>query len=401
MKNYKILSLILILFTIVGCNTKPKGPSHLSVGRSKLIKSGLALDSIPHLKEAEKIAEDQSEARALLVIAYSQGLATKAAKSFGREAEFKQERTKRIAAMNEEEISKLIEILSVQSQIRKNGLNALAEKGTDAAVLIVDNIAKNAYPDANTNLLSVLVQIGSDAVDPILNGLNDTDVNPSAKIKLIRVIGDIGDNKALEKLDAIDRESMDDALRMEILTTLYKLGDKKHKAEITKGLTSDDVGVRRASAKAMKDFANVNENILISALNDSDTLVVSNIAKALSVHKTKNAVKPLVDILKSQHDKATKQTAINTLTDYTNAGAGLSKGLAKHLAEMLINQEVDSAEDRVRVVQLLKNDALVKQLNALRLVDDIDSKLYDYSQKYEDSSFVKTELNDLFEQIRK
>lgn len=401
MKNYKILALILILITIVGCNTKPKGPSHLSVGKSKLINSGLALDSISHLKEAEKIDEDQSEARALLVIAYSHGLATKAAQSFGREAEFKQERTKRIAAMNEAEISKLIEILSVQSQIRKTGLNALAEKGTDAAALIVDNIAKNSYPDAHATFLPVLVQIGSDAVDPILNRLNDTEVNPSAKIKLIRVIGDIGDKKALEKLDAIDRESMDSALRMEILTTLYKLGDEQHKPEITKGLTSDDVGVRRASAKAMKDITNVNENILISALNDSDTLVVSNIAKALSIHKTKNAVKPLVDILKSQHGKATKQAAINTLTDYTKTGAGLSRGLAKHLAEMLINQEVDSPEDRVRIVQLLKNDALVKQLNALRLVDDIDSKLYDYSQKHEDSSFVKTELNDLFERIRK
>lgn len=401
MKNYKILSLILILITIVGCDTKQKGPSHLSVGKSKLIKSGLALDSINHLKEAEKIDEDKSEARALLIIAYSHGLATQAAQSFGRVAEFKQERTKRIAAMNDAEISKLIEILSVQSQVQTNGLNALAEKGTDAAVLIVDNIAKNAYPDANANLLSVLVEIGSDAVDPILNRINDTEVNSSAKIKLIRVIGDIGDKKALEKLNGIDRESMDSALKMEILTTLYKLGDIKHKSEITKGLTSDDVGVRRASAKVMKDITNVNENILISSLKDSDTLVVSNIAKALSIHKTKNAVKPLVDILKSEHGKATKQAAINTLTDYTKSGTGLSRGLAKHLAETLINQEVKSAEDRVRIVQLLRNEALVKQLKALRLVDDIDSKLYDYSQKYEDSSFVKTELNDLFEQIRK
>ena len=150
MKNYKILALILILITIVGCNTKPKGPSHLSVGKSKLINSGLALDSISHLKEAEKIDEDQSEARALLVIAYSHGLATKSSTKFlGVKQNFKQERTKRIAAMNEAEISKLIEILSVQSQIRKTGLNALAEKGTDAAALIVDNIAKNSYPDAH------------------------------------------------------------------------------------------------------------------------------------------------------------------------------------------------------------------------------------------------------------
>ncbi len=183
MKNFRILSLILILIIIVGCDTKPKGPSHLSVGKSKLINSGLALDSINHLIEAEKIDEDQSEARALLVIAYSHGLATKAAQSFKREAEFKRERAKRIAAMNEAEISKLIEILSVQSQIQKNGLNALAEKGTDAAVLIVDNIAKNSYPDAHATFLSVLVQIGSDAVDPILNRLNDSDVNSSAKIK--------------------------------------------------------------------------------------------------------------------------------------------------------------------------------------------------------------------------
>ncbi|MCG9126210.1 HEAT repeat domain-containing protein [Candidatus Poribacteria bacterium] len=401
MKNYKILSLFLILITILGCNTKPKGPSHLSVGKSKLIKSGLALESINHLKEAEKIEEDRSEARALLVIAYSHGLATEAAKSFKREAEFIEERKNRIAAMDDTEINKLIEIISKQSQVQKSGLNALAEKGTEAAVQIVDHIVKKSYPDAQQILLSLLIQIGPDAVNPILDRINDAQINSSEKIKLISVIGDIGDKTALEKLQSIDTETMNSALRMEILTTLYRLGDEKHKSEITKGLTSDNVGVRRASAKAMRDITNVNENILISSLKDTDTLVVSNIAKALSVHKTKNAVKPLADILKSQHGKSTKQAVINTLTDYTKVKSDLSRGLAKHLAEMLINQEVSNAEDRVRVVQLLKNDSLVKQLKALRLVDDIDSRLYDYSQKYEDSSFVKTELNNLFEQIRK
>lgn len=401
MKKFTILPLILVLFTIIGCTPEPKGPSNLSVGKSKLINSGLAIDAVDHLLKAEieeKEEEDKSEARALLLIAYSHGLATGDAKRLGKETEYRKQRTERIAALNTEDIDKLLEILSKQSQIQKTGLEILADNGSDAAVAIVNIISNSTYPTAHADFISVLVQIGSNAIDPILDKITDTEISSSAKLKLIRVLGDIGDKKALDRLKSIDLTNMVAALKMEVLTTLYRLGENKYKSDIIDGLSSNEESVRRAAAKAMGSIRGVSETTLISSLKDSDSQVVTDIANALSVHKTKNAVMPLADILKSEYEAGAKQAVIQTLTAYTEAG--LSKGLAKYLSLMIINEEVSSSEDRVRIVQFLKHSALVKQLKAIRLIDDIDSQLYEYSQN-EQSAFVKTELNDLLELIRK
>ena len=399
MKKFTIISLILILLTSFGCNTNQKGPSHLSEGRKSLLNSGNAIEAVNLLVEAEKKEEDKTEPRALLVIAYSHALASDAAKAQGVEAEYKKQKTERIAALNDAEMNKMIEILSKRSVVQQNGFQALIEKGIDAAVLLVDNIAKGEYPDAHANFTSTLIQMRSNAVDPILDSITDTAVSSSAKTKLIRVIGEIGDKKAVERLKSVDMTNMDAALKMEISTTLYRLGEKRYKTEIIAGLTADEVGVRRAAAKAMANIENVNTNTLITALNDDDSQVVADIAKALSVHKTKNAVEPLVNIFKTEHSVKAKQAVLNTLAVYTEAGGDLRRGLAKRIALLLINKEVSSSDDRVRLVQFLKR-RLVKQLKAASMFDGLDVKLYEYSNE-EESTPVRTELNELLELIRK
>ena len=400
MKKLTIFPLILILFTCFGCDTKQKGPSHLSVGRDKLINSGLAVEAVNLLIEAENKEEDKTEPRALLVIAYSHALASGATKGQDFESEYKKQRTQRIAALNEAEINKMIEILNKRSQVQKAGFQALVEKGTDAAVLIIDTLDQGLYPDIHKNFISALEQMGTKAIDPILDSVADAEVNPAVKIKLIQVLGEIGDEKAVERLKSIDMTGMSDALKMAVYTTLYRLGVRKYNTEILAGLTANEVEVRRAAAKAMANLKNVNTNMLIAALKDDDSQVIIDIAKALSVHKTKDAVEPFVNIIKSEHSSKAKQAVLDTLAIYVEAG-GLTKRLASRLTYLLINKEVNSSDDRLMLVQFLKN-RMVKKLKASMLFDDeLEPKLYNYLQNEEESEFVKVELNELLNLIRK
>ncbi len=400
MKHFTFIPLILILFTCFGCDTKQKGPSHLKVGRDKLIESGLAVEAVNLLIEAEKKEEDKTEPRALLVIAYSHALASGATKGQDFEAEYKKQKTERIAALNEAEINKMIEILNKRSEVQQNGFQALVEKGTDAAVLIIDTLAQGLYPDIHKNFISALEQMGTKAIDPILDSVADTEVNPAVKMKLIQVLGEIGDEKAVKRLKSIDMTNMSDALKMSVYTTLYRLGDNKYKSEILAGLTANEVEVRRAAAKAMVNLKNVNTNMLITALKDDDSQVVADIAKALSVHKTKDAVEPFVNIVKSEHSPKAKQAVLNTLATYIEAGSGLTKRLASRLAYLLINKEVNSSDDRLMLVQFLKK-RMVRQLKASMLFDDeLEPKLYNYLQNDEEITFVKDALNELLNDIR-
>ncbi len=360
----------------------------------------MAVEAIEqHLIQAEKDEVEKAEPRALLVIAYSHALASDATKGQDYESEYKRQRAERIAALNEAEMNKMIELLSKQSQVQQNGFQALVDKGTDAATLLVSHLIAGTYSDAHGHFISILVKMKSDAVDPIINRITDSEIPPAVKMKLIRVLGDIGDKKAVETLKSLDTTNMPAALKMELYTTLYRLGDNKYKTEILTGLTTNDVEVRRAASKAMVNLNNVNTASLIKALKDEDAQVVTNITKALAVHKTKDAVGPLVDVIKSEHSKSATKEVLNTLSAYVEAGGELKKGIARRISLLLIEKEVSSSDVRYMLVSFLTGPDLIKQLKAAKLLDGLDSKLYDYAQE-EEAEFVKTKLNELLTKIK-
>ncbi len=401
MKNFLIIPLIIALFVSFGCGTERKGPTHLSVGKDKLINSGLAFEAVKLLKKAEQEEADKIESRALLIIAYSHGLATGDARQQGVEAEFKNQKAKRIRELTEIEMRKMLEVLKTPSRVQKNGLQALVEKGPDAAVLLVDSLAKGRYPKIHTDFYKMLGDIGSKAIEPILKQVADVTTPPTVQIKLIRVIGDIGDKKAIEPLKALHIENMDAALKMEINTTLYRLGEKNYKTVILKGLQADELTVRRAAAKAMANLSNVPAKTLIAGLQDSDTTVVTDIAIALEKHKTKDAVNPLVDILTSDHGEAAKKAALNTLTVYVDNKLTKGLGLASRISQLIIDQKVSDANDRLRLIKFLKHPAMLRQLRIAKLQsDDPSYKLYEYTRDVETNDLVKTALNELIDRIK-
>ncbi len=405
MKYFKIIPMMLILFVCFACETQQKGPSHLSVGKARLIQSGNPIEAVDHLIKAEKNEADRDEARALLIIAYSNALSSDAARIQKIDGEYKLQRRQRIAALTDAEMTKMIEILSKRSQVQQDGFQALADKGADAAVVILNHYADGTSPDAHKHFPSILTEMGADAVTPIMERITDAAITTENRIELIRVIGEIGDKKAVDGLKSIDLTGMSEAFKLDIYTTRYRLGDSSEKSKILSGLKSDDVDVRRASAKAMPHLKNVNTDTLINALKDEDFQVVADIAKALAIHKTKAAHQPLLNVFrstrapKSEDAVKAKQAILDTLATYTEAGGELRKGLAKSMALLLISQEVKSDQDRIRLANFLKN-RLSTQLKAVKRLDDLASKLHEYTNNVEDSEFVKNALKELLAEIK-
>ncbi len=398
MKKVVMIPLIVLLITSLGCETKQKGPSHLSVGKSKLIDSGRALEAVEHLEKAEQEEVNKVEPRVLLLIAYSHGLASGSAKIHGVEAKFKNQRAQRIAELTDTEMKNLLQVLSTKSRVQKDGLQLLVDKGPEAAALILESLSKGRYPGLHTNFTEMLVQMETAGLDMILEKLTDETTPATVKVKLVRVLAEIGDEKAIAALKSLQKAPMAPALAMEISTTLYQLGEESYKTELIEGLSHSDVDVRRAAAKAMVSISEVSPKILIEKLQDSDAQVVTALVEALAVHRDAAAVDALVNILTSELNKDAKQAAIDTLEVYGENK--LARGLAKRITTLLTGGTVSNAENRLHLVQLLKREPFQKQIKAIKLIDDLDYKLYEYYQKVEKSELVKTSLKQLLDTLQ-
>ena len=398
MKKVVIIPLVVLLLVGVGCETKQKGPSNLSVGRSKLIDSGNALEAVDHLEKAEQEEVNKLEPRALLVIAYSHGLSTGSASSHGVEAKFKNQREQRIQALTEAEIKQILQILSTPSRVQKDGLQALVDKGPEASVIILDSLIKGRYPSLHANFAEMLIQMGTDGLDSVLAKLTDEATSPAIKVKLVQVLAGIGDTKAIDALKAVQRGTSEADLAMEINTTLYQLGEESYKEEIISGLSHSDVEVRRAAAKAMTNISDVPSKTLIAGLKDTDSEVVASLVEALAVHRDADAVDELVRILTGELSKDPKQAAINTLDVYGQNK--LARGLAKRITMLLIGGTVSEADNRLHLVQLLKREPFRKQIELTELYDNLEFKLYEYQREKEQSELVKTSLKQLLDALQ-
>lgn len=400
MKKVIIVPLLILLLASFGCETKQKGPSNLSVGKSKLIDSGNALEAVGHLEKAEEEEANKLEPRALLVIAYSYGLSTGDANRGGDEAKFSNQRDQRIKALTEAEMKRILQVLDDRpSQVRKAGLQALVDKGAEAAVLILDSLAKGRYPSLHADFTQwVLVDMGSESLDLILARLTDETTPLAMKGKLVQVLAEIGDAKAIEALKTLQTDIMEPGLIMEINTTLYQLGEESYKKDIIAGVSHSDVKVRRAAAKAMVGIKNVSPKTLIAELRDEDSEVVAALVEALAVHKDAAAVDGLVNILTSELSKDPKQASIETLDIYGQDK--LARGLAKRITVLLIGGTVSDANNRYYLVQLLRREPFKKQIRALKTIDDMASKLHEYRDSSEQADLVKSALTQLLDELQ-
>ena len=386
-----------LLILLVGCEPKQK-IDHLKVGRQQLLNSGLAIDSIKHLKQAEIDELDKAPPRGLLVLAYTHALSTGAAKTQGLEPEFKSERAQRLAALGNEEIEYLLQILVRRSRLQKDAIQVVVDKGVDALPVLIGALGQADFLNLHGDIVEMIYQIGSDGLGLMVDAIQSADTSTEVQIELVRLVGRIGEPQGLEDLETIHKNTEDAGLQMEISVTLYRLGKHEYSAAIIKGLTDDDVNVRRASARAMIHLSDYPVAKLIKALQDADNEVVTHAAQAFQNKPDPQAIAALTSVLTGTADNAAKQAASEALR--IHAEQKLAKGLTTQLIKALISGNIPNVEDRLRILQLLRKEALLNQIKVTVLVDP--QLIYDldqYLKQTETHEMVKGELRRILDQL--
>jgi HEAT repeat protein len=390
----KKLLLILLLIGVAsfGCRQE-QVITQLEVGRSKLLNAGLSLEAVGHLERAEHEEKNKVEPRALLILAYSNAISTGAAKTHNVEARYQTERDRRVGELGEFEMKKILQILGERHRVQKDAIQVLVDKGAPAVPFVLEDLVKDRYHSVHGDFVQILQGIGSPAINDILKAAGDSNTPPSVKILLVRIVGNIGDASAATGLEALQNATTDEGLKMEVNTALYLLGDGGSEGKIVEGLTDANPTVRRAAAKSMMFLKEHPTDKLVAALGDSDDTVRMDVAKALRKYPDAGAVDGLVAILTDGSSLSTKQVAIDTLNQY--AENGMADGLAGRLIVLLANPEVVNHEDRLRIVQLLKKPALLKQIQEADQYDNLPHKLDLYFRETETNDMVKDALNEL------
>ena len=196
----------------------------------------------------------------------------------------------------------------------------------------------------------------------------------------------------------IRSNSEEAGLKLEISVTLYRLGKHEYSTAIVKGLGDDDVNVRRAAARAMIHLSSYPVDKLLKALQDTDNNVVTYAAEAFQNRPDSQAVAPLTEVLTSTADNAAKQAAVEALR--VHAEQKLARGLTTRLIKMIISGKVEGAEDRLRMLQLLRKDEMTEQIKVAALVNpQLAYDLDQYLRQKETHEMVKGELRWLLSEL--
>ena len=396
--------MILLLIGVVsfGCQQK-QVITQLEVGRSKLLNAGLTMEAVSHLERAEVEEVNKVEPRALLIIAYSNAISTRAAEMFNVETRFQSERARLLNQLGEFEIKKILEILGERHRIQKDAVQVLIDRGAPVVPFVLDNLVKDRNREAHDDFFQILKQIGGEGVDTILETVSDSATPIAVKVKLIRTVGEIGDATATAGLEQLHNSIGDEGLKMEVDTALYLLGHPEYKEKIIAGLSDANVVVRRAAAKALVSLNDAPTTKIVEALKDVDDTVRMDAAKALQKYHDASAVDNLIAALNSGADSEPKQAAkmkqaaMDTLHLY--AEKGMADGLAARFIELLTNSEVTDHENRLRMVQLLKKPVLIKQVEEADQYDNLPHKIFQIYEA-ETNDMVKDELIKLLDVIK-
>lgn len=404
MKKFSTLLIFLILVVSLGCE-QDQPITQLEVGRKKLLGAGLSIEAVDHLKRAEteeaKTPAEKVEPRTLLLIAYSYAIDTGHAKTLeseipGLEARYKQARSERIAELSNTEMKKILQLLAERHRTQDATIQILVDKGADAVPVLVEYLGIRRYMVLRPDLIEMIYQIGSEGLDHLTAALSDAQTSSEMKSTLAQLIGRINDPRAIPALEAIQSGSSP-GLKMEVNIALYNLGKQEYRTEIISGISDNDVAVRRAAAQAMLRLDNPPVDELVNALSDSDAWVRMYAAQTLEQYPTEKAIDQLIEVVANDADENAREAAAKALI--VHGGQDFGKGIARQLIKVL--PTVSEPKDRIRIVLILKKEALVEQIkNAPREHDDnIELDIYYYFQNEEQNDMVKEEINMLLNDL--
>ena len=236
------------------------------------------------------------------------------------------------------------------------------------------------YKDSSVRkeAIEALVDIGKPAVEPLIDALNDKDIN--IQLLAVESLGKIGDERAIEPLIKAFKDGMS-LVRSAAVVALRKFKDTRAVETIIKALKDSysDVQINAAwSLAALKDTMAVEP--LIENLKDRDSEVRKAAAYALGEIGDSRAVEPLIEAIKANKansvywvygasDALTKiigRKAVTSLNKALKAASSLKKALKEKDRE--IKREVH--ETKKKEIRCSKCGKIIGQL-ATSIAEDI------------------------------
>ena len=137
---------------------------------------------------------------------------------------------------------------------------------------------------------------------------------------------------------------------------------------------------------------------LVNSLSDSDAQVRMYAGQTLEKYPTANAIDRLIEMVAYDTEEGVREAAAKALI--VHGGQEYGKQVAKRLIKLL--PSVSDPKDRIRIVLILKKDALREQIkNAPKAHDDnIELDLFLYFNGEEQNDMVKEELSMLLNDLR-
>ena len=385
----KLVTMLLIILSIsIGCEHKiGKKIPDFDLGKGKLIHEDAPIEAIQYLELVLDREPENVEAQCYLTIAYKRAAVSLGAKAKGSEEKYAQGEQREFNKLKNIDVpaaEKLIQIVRAQNRVHKDAVALLVNLGDVAVQPVVKTLARSdVFRNDAVNILTQMGKKHSSAIEELGKAIDSPNTPAKIRIDLVRIIGDTGGAKATPVLQK-HLNSPDGGLRMEAMVALYKLGNKEYEEKIIAGLKDADVNVCRAAAHGSIILNNVQVNELLDALNNPDEQVRLCVTRALGKHIDNSAIKPLVNILKSDSNAEVQNAAAGSLIAY-------GKDVAKLLVDELKKEE--NWEVRIRITRVLKDDNVIKGIN-----DVSEYELYEYHKK-EENVMVKTEIAEVLRKL--
>ncbi|GIK67653.1 MAG: hypothetical protein BroJett018_54470 [Chloroflexota bacterium] len=277
---------------------------------------------------------------------------------------------------------------------------------TDLLITWLREIASESGTSIQFNPVPLLESIGTPAVDPLINALQDSDVQWWAASALGRIgtpavdplilalqdadsgvrravaeaLGEIGNPRAVDPL-ILALQDADSGVRRAAADALGQIGDPRAVDPLIKSLRDSHSGVRRAAAQALGKIGDPAVAPLIIALQDTDSGVRQVTAQALGKIGDPRAVHPLITAL---HDSglSVRQEVVDALgrigtpaidpliKALGDANSGVRRGAVDALGKIADPRAVESL-----IIALYDSDLFVRRgaVDVLRKIGTPDA----------------------------
>lgn len=267
---------------------------------------------------------------------------------------------------NKDVVAALCEALGDPNKgVQNITIEALSSMPHENVVLGLINVVKS--PDLNTRNagMTILRNLGSMAIAPIVTALNASE-DVDEKIQLLVILGDIKSHLATDTvIKYIDNE--DDNVKTTAVESLGKIQDPKAVKVLLETYKNTDI-LKYSIVEALGNIAVEDVlPVLIGALESGDMLEYFTAIGALGATESPNAIEVLCKKIDTEEDAGTRRLIFKSLAQIEQANPGsiknfTSDSLVNVLVGLLDNHDAAEYRYLVEVASALENETFANAL---------------------------------------